>query len=48
MLLMIMIRVQYFVNFAGDVAVTMSDIKKICTGPPTFLGFLLKCHYSLW
>ena len=31
MLLIIMIRVQY----AGDVAVTMSDIKKIAQDPPT-------------
>ena len=25
-----MIRAQYFANFAADVAVTMSDISKIC------------------
>ena len=35
-----MIRLQYFANFVGDVAVTMSDIKKHCTEPPM-------C-YALW
>ena len=38
-----MMRVQYFANFADDVAVTMSDISKICTRPSNFfldiLGF---------
>ena len=34
-----MIRVQHFANFAGDSAVTMSDILKNCMGPPNFLGF---------
>ena len=31
-----MIRVQYFVNFVGDVSVIMPDIKKIAQDPPTF------------
>ena len=33
-----MIRVQYFANFAGDVAFTMSYIKNL-HGTPSFLGF---------
>ena len=37
MLLLIMIRVQYFANFAGGIAVTVSDI---CTGPPNFFRLL--------
>ena len=28
-----------FFNVTGDVADTMSDILKICTGPPTFCLF---------
>ena len=35
-----MIKVQYFANFVGDVAVTMSDISQNCTGSPNFCGVL--------
>ena len=37
-LLLIMIIIQYFANFAGDVAVTMLDISKMCTQPPNLFG----------
>ena len=36
---MVIIRVGYFVNFAGDVAVTMSDIKKIAWDAQVCLSF---------
>ena len=37
-----MIKIQYLANSAGDVAVTMSDIKTICAGPVNcFLLFVL-------
>ena len=34
-----MIRVQYFVNAAFDLAVTMSDISEMCTAPPILFAF---------
>ena len=53
-----MIRAQYLANFAGDVAVTTSDIKKMCTVPLVFFPFWsfglmdfkkpLKCNYFYW
>ena len=36
-----MIRIQYFANFVGDVAVVMSDIKKMCTGSPNFFNHVM-------
>ena len=39
MLCQIMIRIQYFADFTGDVAVTMPDIKN-SREPPTFFAFL--------
>ena len=39
MLWLIMIKVQQFVNFVGDAAVTMSHIKKNSRDPQVFFAF---------